>query len=91
MKIEFDSIKNQWNIENRQLGFNQAINLDWENAHIIEDTRKDYPEPRFVATAYLKQRLHIICFTPVTGGIRVISFRKANKREIKFYEKITIK
>ena len=29
------------------------------------------------------QRLHVLCFTPVPGGIRVISFRKANLREVK--------
>jgi uncharacterized DUF497 family protein len=30
--------------------------------------------------------VHVLCFTPVEGGIRVISFRKANSREIKTYE-----
>ena len=30
-------------------------------------------------------RLHVVVFTPVNGGVRVISFRKANKREVKAY------
>jgi len=34
----------------------------------------------------IRDRLHVLCFTPVVNGIRVISFRKANKREIKDYE-----
>ena len=34
-----------------------------------------------VAVGYLEKRLHILCFLPKTGGIRVISFRKANGRE----------
>ncbi|MBF0231391.1 MAG: BrnT family toxin [Desulfamplus sp.] len=90
MKIEYDPDKNQWNINNRSLSFEQATDLDWNTAQIIEDVRKDYPEPRFVAVASLNGRLHILCFTPVHGGIRVISFRKANTREIKRYEQATI-
>jgi uncharacterized DUF497 family protein len=90
MKIEFDPNKNRWNIKERNLSFEQAIELDWDTAQIIEDVRNDYPEQRFVATAYLQERLHIICFTPIEGGIRVISFRKANPREVKKYEQATI-
>ena len=90
MKIEYDSDKNNWNIKERNLSFEQATELDWETAQIIEDMRYDYPEQRFVAIAYLQERLHVICFTPITGGIRVISFRKANPREVKRYEQATI-
>jgi uncharacterized DUF497 family protein len=31
-------------------------------------------------------RLHVICFTPIDGGVRIISFRKANRREVRYYE-----
>lgn len=55
-------------------------------AYKQQDTRKPYPEPRFVAIGFLDARLHVLCFTPVAGGIRVISFRKANVREVKNYE-----
>ncbi len=90
MKIEYDSNKNRWNVDNRNLSFEQAVALDWSTAQIVEDVRQDYPESRFVATAYLHGRLHILCFTPVHGGIRVISFRKANPREVNKYEQATI-
>ncbi len=90
MLIEFDQNKNKRNIKERKLSFERAADLDWGTAHIIEDTRKDYPERRFVAAACLDERLHIICFTPVKGGIRVISFRKANPREARRYEQATI-
>jgi len=90
MKVEYDSDKNNWNIKERNLSFEQAMELDWETAHIIEDIHHDYPEQRFVAIAHLQERLHVICFTPITGGIRVISFRKANSREVKRYEQATI-
>ncbi|MCK5681253.1 BrnT family toxin [bacterium] len=90
MKIEYNPQKNRWNIRERNLSFEQASDLEWSTAQVIEDTRRNYAEQRFVATAYLQDRLHIICFIPVDGGIRVISFRKANPREVKRYEQATI-
>lgn len=51
--------------------------------------RHIYPERRFVAMGYLEERLHVLCFTPILDGVRVISFRKANSREVKRYEKKT--
>ena len=87
MKIEFDPVKSERNIKLRSLPFDSAIDLDWENAVIIHDTRKTYPEERFVAVGYLYGRLHVLCFTPMRDGIRIISFRKANRREALRYEK----
>jgi len=87
MKVEFDPSKNERNIKLRGLPFDRAVELDWEYAVIIQDTRKNYPEDRFVAIGYLNFRLHVLCFTPIKDGIRVISFRKANKREALRYEK----
>lgn len=40
-----------------------------------------------MALGYLEKRLHVLCFTPMKGGVRIISFRKANLREVKRYEK----
>ncbi|WP_217176244.1 BrnT family toxin [Frateuria aurantia] len=34
-------------------------------------------------------RLHMVVFTPRAGAVHVISFRKANAREVKLYEKST--
>ena len=66
--------------------FSKAADLDWENAVYYEDNRKDYPEPRIIALGFIELRLHVICFTPIKGGVRIISFRKANKREVQYYE-----
>lgn len=87
MKIIFDPVKSERNEIQRGLPFEQAEDFEWSEAHIIQDDRKDYPEPRYVAVGYLDNRLHVLCFTPVQGGIRVISFRKANAREAKKYGK----
>lgn len=65
------------------MGFDRAHDFDWATASIAEDVRHAYPERRFVAVGYLDDRLHVLCFTPITDGIRVISFRKANKERQK--------
>lgn len=86
MQIDFDPKKNEVNIRNRRLSFEQAANFDFDSALVFEDTRQDYPESRYIALGFLDSRLHVMCFTSTELGIRVISFRKANRREVKEYE-----
>ena len=43
-------------------------------------------ETRYLALGLLKTRLYVLVFTETESGIRVISLRKANKREILRYE-----
>lgn len=85
MEIEFDPVKSEKNRQERNLPFDQAADFDWSGASYAEDVRNPYPESRFVAIGYLGDRLHVICFTPIPGGVRIISFRKANDREVKRY------
>ncbi len=86
MKIEFDSNKNEKNIQTRGISFEGAAEFDWDTAIFFEDDRREYPETRIIALGFMGERLHVICFTPINGGIRIISFRKANKREVRYYE-----
>jgi len=44
-------------------------------------------EMRRVAVGYPDKRLHLLCYIPKPDGIRVISFRKTNKREANLYGK----
>ena len=86
MKIAFDPAKNAVNIRDRALAFEDASEFDFSAALIVEDVRCVYPERRFQALGYIEQRVHMLVFSRVAGGIRVISFRKANKREVVRYE-----
>jgi uncharacterized DUF497 family protein len=90
MKIELDAAKNDANVRERGLSFDRAAEFDFDSAILQQDSRKDYPEVRYVALGYLESRLHVLCFTGIDGGIRVISFRKANSREVKVYEQASI-
>ena len=87
MIIDFDPAKSEKNEQERGLPFTRALDFDWEGAVYSEDARNPYPERRFVAVGYLDRRLHVLCFTPIDGGIRIISFRKANMREVRNYGK----
>ena len=86
MKIDFDLAKSERNTKSRSLSFDRAVDFDWETAIYYEDERVDYPETRIIALGFLGVRLHVICFTPIDGGARIISFRKANRREVRYYE-----
>lgn len=86
MQVAFDPLKNEANIRERGLAFERALDFDFDTALIAQDTRKPSPEVRYVAVGFLDSRLHVLCFTPTTDGIRVISFRKANSREVRNYE-----
>jgi uncharacterized protein len=85
VKIEFDANKSQKNAEMRDLPFEVVARFDWETATTIPDDRFQYPETRFISTGLIGNRVHVICYTPIVGGVRVISFRKANDREIRRY------
>jgi len=87
MEITFDPAKSERNIVLRGLSFERAADFGWDEANFVEDIRNNYPERRFVAAGYLENRLHILCFTETERGMRIISFRKANQREARQYDK----
>ena len=85
MKVTFDPKKNAANIHERQLSFDEVSKLEWSGAVILEDVRKDYGERRFRVFGYIEERLYAVAFTPREDAVHVISFRKANSREVKRY------
>lgn len=85
MNIEYDHGKNEKNIIERGLSFDLFLQFDLSRAKVIEDTRYPYPEKRYQIYGEVKQRLYVAVITPIEEGFRVISLRKANKREVKKY------
>jgi len=90
VRIAFDPSKNERNIRERNLPFDLAAEFEFETAHIQTDTREAYGETRYIALGSLHGRLHVLCFTETPDGIRVISFRKANEREVKHYAQVQV-
>jgi uncharacterized protein len=85
VEISYDPAKNERNISERGLSFDRATDFDFSTAIFLSEIRKG--ELRRVAIGYLDKRLHILCYIPKPDGIRVISFRKANKQEAIRYGK----
>ena len=87
MKLIYDSAKNDSNIAKHGLSLAEAKLLEWDTALEWIDGRKNYGEERRIALAPMKQRLYYVVYVELKTGIRVISLRKANIREVKKYEK----
>jgi uncharacterized DUF497 family protein len=87
MRITFDPAKNARNIAERGLPFQLVADLEWETAVIREDRRRDYGERRMRVSALLGHRLHLAIVTYREDAVHVISFRKANKKEVRSYER----
>lgn len=81
MKVDFDPIKNERNIKeanSRSSEPRRSISiLRWCSQTLERHTAKPV-----ILLCSLDRRLHVLC-----SGIRVISFRKANAREVIRYGK----
>ncbi len=89
MHITFDPAKSEHNIVERGLSFDLVNKFDFETAVFSADVRRNYGEIRLRALGLMSGRVHALVFVETTIGIRVISFRRANKREVKHYEQET--
>ncbi len=88
VRIYFDPAKNERNIRDRDLSFEAAAKFGFDTALVYVDDRQAYGEVRYIALGLLGERLHVLCFTEAADGIRVISFRRANSREVNRYAKV---
>jgi uncharacterized DUF497 family protein len=84
--IEFDPVKNEVNILKHGLSFERAAEFDFATALYAVDIRRDYGENKIRALGFLDNRLHALVFVETSLGIRIISFRKANRLEVTHYE-----
>lgn len=85
MEITYDPAKEASNREKHDLSLGDAACVDWSNALIWGDTRRDYGEPRQIAIAILGRRVHVVVFVDRPDGRRIISLRKANVKEVMRY------
>ena len=87
MDYEFDPAKDESKLDRHGLSLTDADGFEWDAALVREDARKPYAEPRFEAMGYIRDRLHVMVFCLRADVVRVISLRKANKREEVSYAK----
>jgi uncharacterized protein len=85
MRIEFDPAKDAGNRAKHGVSLALAGELDWEAALVWVDARVEYEELRMIALAPKTGILYCVAFVDRGEVRRVISLRRANRREVKHY------
>jgi uncharacterized DUF497 family protein len=86
MRFGFDSAKSAKNEQDRGLPFGMASRL-FEGPRLEwEDRRHDYGEIRINALGDIQGRVFFVSYTKRAEVVRVISFRRANRRETNRYQ-----
>lgn len=80
-RYEWDEAKRLKNLETHGVDFKAASSFSWDDAIIVRDERHSYGELRLVAYGPIGGRLYALVYTPRKMVRRVISLRKANRRE----------
>ena len=80
---EWDPAKARSNLEKHGIDFTSVSDFEWDTAVIRRSDRRG--ETRFTVYGYIRDRLHSLAFTTRGDRIRIISFRTANEREMRYY------
>jgi uncharacterized DUF497 family protein len=86
MRIEFDPFKDATNQEKHRVSLALACELDWDAALVWVDARNAYGELRMIAIAPAAGVLYYVAFVDREPVRRIISLRRANRREVRHYD-----
>jgi len=89
MKIIWDEKKNRDNIKKHKISFEEAETVFYDpNGKLIDDPDHSNDEDRFILLG-LSKMLHLLvvchCYRENDDTIRIITARKATKKETKYY------
>jgi len=88
MRYEWDEEKNQANVAKHGLDFADAEEVLTRPCVTFVDDRFEYGEERLITLGLLAGRVVVIAHAPRgEDRTRIISMRKANRREQKIYQK----
>ncbi len=82
-RYEWDPDKARSNLEKHGIDFASVSKFEWDTSVTRRSDRRG--EARFVAYGYISHRLYSLAFTTRRDRIRIISFRKADEREMRYY------
>jgi uncharacterized DUF497 family protein len=85
MQIEFDHKKDADNLAKHGVPLGLAYELDWDAALVWVDDRFEYDELRMLALAPRTNILYYVAFVDRGDVMRIISLRRATRREVKHY------
>ena len=81
MRILFDPAKRNKTLAERGLDFADAKLVFAGVTLEVEDSRKEYGEPRIICYGLLDERMVVVGYTPRGADRHVFSMRKANERK----------
>lgn len=85
MGFEWDAAKARINKAKHGVDFELAPEFDFANAVIVIDDSEIYGEERLVATGIIDLSVYVMVYVEHDETIRVISLRRATKKEIANY------
>lgn len=85
MRFVWNDEKSRSNLQKHGLSFGDAEEVFSGPCVTFEDDRFDYGETRFLTLGELAGRIVVIAHTPRGDATRIISMRKAKKREQEIY------
>ena len=85
MKVTFDPAKDAANQVKHGISLARAVDLEWDTAVIWPDLRSNHGEMRQCGIGYIGLRLYFVAFVDRAATRRIISLRKANRREVNRY------
>jgi uncharacterized DUF497 family protein len=85
MRFEWDAAKARTNKAKHGIDFELATEFDFANALVAIDDSESYGEERLVATGAIGLSMYVLVYVERAETIRVISLRKATKKEIANY------
>jgi uncharacterized DUF497 family protein len=84
----WDEAKRRRNLKDHGLDFEGCEEI-WDNFTITrEDIRRAYSEKRLVAFGLLKGEVVVMVYTERRAGPHIISLRRAEKHEARYYLKV---
>ena len=89
MNFEWDADKARTNLEKHGVSFELATLVFTDGDRVtVQDTRQDYGEERLIILGQVEGRVLVVVTTERSSPktIRIISARKANKRERRHYD-----
>lgn len=90
IEFEWDELKSNVCFQERGFDFAYAARVFFDPNRIMRlDTRQNYGEHRFQVMGEIDDRLFVVVYTPRRSAVRILSARKANRREVQYYENRT--
>ena len=81
MEYQWDETKRRSNLAKHGVDFAVAAQFDWQTAARFPDQRRDYAERRWLALGMMDGGLHALVYTMRGSHVRIISLRKASRKE----------